>query len=199
MPYIDITDSDQFQTLLTRYAEAHPREVAADQAAWAAQARGGKRRPRPMPSPFSRPMPPETLRKILAWGRQHHLVTRRDAEAFAERYGRYHSDPGVVVQITPAPCGTPPREQAAVRLEALLQWVHLTERRVTGGVELLTLPEARAVLRNLAKDPEVHSYPRERAAFLAQWLREQEQAQTRHTQGEPAPQLALFDTNERSV
>jgi hypothetical protein len=194
MPYIDIADPDQFQTVLTRYAEAHPREVAVDQAAWAAQARGGKRRPRPMPSPFTQPMPPETLRRIMHWARQHFLVRRREAEAFVERYALYHSDPSVVIPIVRAVCGTPPREQLAVRVHAIGQWVFMAERPMPGGDDLLSLAEARATLRDLVKDSEVHSYPRERAAYLAHWLKEQEQAQ-----GSDQQQLALFSTKERSA
>jgi hypothetical protein len=193
MPYLDLTDGHQFLALLARYWDAHPQALAEERAQQAALVRPGKRH-RPMPSPFREPLRPETVRRIMHWGRERFLLKRCDAEAFAERYALYHSDPSVVIPITRAPCGTPRREQQAVRLEALLHWVLMTERRVTGGAELLPLPEARTVLRDIARDPEVHQYPRERAAWLVGWLKEQEQGQDT-----PEPQLVLFRAEEMSA
>jgi hypothetical protein len=192
MAYLDLSNGNAFKALLARYWDAHPQALEAERAA-AARAPTGKRR-RPIPGPFTQPLSPATVRRIMQWGREHFLLRRKDAERFAERYALYHSDPRVVIPMTRALCGTPPRQQQAVRLAALLHWVFMTERPVTGGDELLPLPAARTVLRGVAKDPEVHQYPRERAAWLVGWLKEQEQGQDT-----PEPQLVLFETHERSA
>ncbi|HSX77463.1 MAG TPA: hypothetical protein VLQ80_02660, partial [Candidatus Saccharimonadia bacterium] len=88
MPYLDLTDPDNFDHLVQLFLAAHP-------AHW--QTNNAIRRDRDMPGHYFLSM--DQTRELAAWGRGRQLITRKAAARLVEVAIHLFADPARIVSL----------------------------------------------------------------------------------------------------
>jgi hypothetical protein len=145
MPYLDLTDPDNFDHLIQLFLAAHP-------AHW--QTNDAIRVHKGMPGRYFLSM--DMARELAAWGRGRHLITRKDAARIVEVVTNLFADPASIVSLTPRMLGIPPRLQPTVLGPEMFHWLHCQTPKLDAGEEVVawTIPAALQILQSTVDDPE---------------------------------------------
>ena|SRR5712691_1288287 len=117
----------------------------------------------------------DMARALAAWGRQRHLITRKDAARLVEVATLTFADPASIVSLTPRVLGIPPRLQPTVLSTEIHHWVSLHAPGLEAGdaVTAWTIPAAIQLLQGLAADAEIPAGMQARTYQLIAWLQAQ--------------------------
>ena len=165
MPYLDLTDHENYVHLLQLFQAAHP-GYRQDNATIRAKY--------DMPDQYFLSL--EMTKELAAWGRKRHLITRKDADRLVEiaTNAFAHSDPSSIVSLTPRVLGTPPRLQPTVLSSEIFHWLSLRKPGPKESTEVMvfTVPAAIEILQAAAADANEPDGIRLRAQQLVTWLQQ---------------------------
>ena len=175
MPYLDLSNPDNYVHLCQLFFAAHPAYRPLLDAGGAPPVSGSEER-----------ISLDIVREMAAWGRDRHLITRKDAARIVEHaeglarnadtLSAFH-DPASIVSLTPRVLGTPPRLQPSVVVAEIVHWLTLKAPTVADGLEglVLTIPAAIERTQSLASAREQSEVMQARARQLLAWLQEQDE------------------------
>src|SRR4029450_2958490 len=122
MPYLDLSEYDNYAHLIQLFLAAHPRYR---------QDNHDMREHSVMPGWYFSTL--AMARELAAWGRQRRLITRTDAARLVEVAEWLLAKPADLVTLVPHVLGDPPRLQATVLDVQLLHFVTSHRPRLGGG------------------------------------------------------------------
>jgi hypothetical protein len=161
MPYLDITDHDQFIHLLQLYLHDHPEAQAEHDAIRGANGVA-----------LDYFLSSATAHGLATWARHKQLITVQAATRLRElaKYMPLLKDPERDILLTQHPMGTLPLLQPTVRFNALWQWIWLCDIPPETEDAHLNLPAAIHLVEKIYQQEAV-PLVRERAQQLLTWLR----------------------------
>jgi hypothetical protein len=166
MPYLDLSEYDNYAHLIQLFLAAHPRYR---------QDNHDMREHLAMPGTYFCTL--EMARDLAAWGSGRRLITRTDAARLVEVVEWLLATPADLVTLVPRVLGDPPRVQLTVLDVQLLHFVTSHRPRLAGSdpVRAFTIPAAIRLVQAMATDPEFSEGQQARALALMAWLTEQGQ------------------------
>jgi hypothetical protein len=174
MPYLDISDPDNFTYLLQLFYAAHPHYQQGNERV---------RQSSGLAQDYFLSMP--IARELAAWARKRHLITRAAAARIVEVMESLTCPSQAiadVVPITPRALGDPPQRFLTVLNRDIERWI---DRHDPAGAttEILPLEMAIPLVRRFLATVDLSKDARDRAEQLHNWLV--------HHQSEPSAQSGL--------
>jgi hypothetical protein len=168
MPYLDMSDADNFVHLYQLFLATHPHYQQENEKMRAHTGLADEYF-------LSLPM----AREVAAWARERRLLRRKDAARLvevAERIDQSGDAPASRGRPHPRLLGEPPRRQLTVLSTSLQGWLFLTSPVPQPGeiVYALALPAAIELLTRYAEHPDTAAPLRTRAQHLRDWLVQRE-------------------------
>jgi hypothetical protein len=167
MPYLDLSDTEDFAHFCQLFLAAHPgyRELH--------EVERPRMRKRTVPW-HEYFLDLEMAHAMANWGRQRHLITRKAAARFVEQAFLFFGSPADVVSLTMRQSGTHPRQLTVLSTEI---YAFLTGNPIPPQpretVAVLPIPTAIKWVQSFADEHPENRQLRARVRQLIVWLREQ--------------------------
>jgi hypothetical protein len=163
MPYLDITDYDQYVHMLQLFLHAHPQYRQINEAI---------REQRALPGEHF--LSHEGMQALASWARERHLISRKTAARLIESATWSFATPADLVTLTRAVLGEPPQHQPVIR-ESEIAYFVTGEQPAPGEPDRLwRLPAAIEMLERAQADAATFAPNQQaRARQLLAWLQEQ--------------------------